>query len=346
MFVVGAILVVWFGFRFLTSQARYSLEECVAAFEAAFPVTDALPENPDLRAAELDAVRADLQPRLRASGDAEARYVDVMFDVDRRGRIGRVTSVLVPDTDNPVLAWHGLRMCSELPPTACPIAQLEAHLLSFDAGNSEVWALVAANREARGELDGALEALQWAGRAPTSNAYWADTVALVDRVLAAHSALGPGRRVDEAFGRAAATVPNYDAITQLCRERAGTDGDWADACLSYGRALERQSLEVHGHAFGLGLQQVVAEATGEDARVSEIAVRRTRWESATNAAREEFSAVRAVMLRSEPGMLGTYLDTVRRDTEAVAMRRFVEEELDAVLEPIGLSACGPTILEP
>lgn len=346
MAVAGIILVVWLGFRLFGSAARLAFEECVAALEAAYPVADALPENPDLRAAELDAFRAELQRRLRESDDIEARFVDVMYDSSRRGRIGRVTSILRPETDNPLLAWHSLRMCADLPVTACPNEQLEDRLLALDAGNSEVWALIAASRDRRDDDGGALEALVWAGRSPRSNAYWTETVELFDRVIAEHSDPGVGRRISEVLGSTVSLpLPYFDTLMQSCRQRAATNVDRAAACLAYGRALERQGMTVRARDFGLELQLAVAGETGDRDSVSAITMRNTLLDSEYQAAAERFSRVTEVILRSGPGVLARYLATVRRDNAAVAMRGFVEQEIDAVLEPVGLADCGPTILD-
>ena len=66
-----------------------------------------------------------------------------------------------------------------------PGPAVEDQLLKLDGQNSEVWIHVAARRLERGDSKGALAALQRAASATETNAYWPDTIELLERGLAA-----------------------------------------------------------------------------------------------------------------------------------------------------------------
>src|SRR5204863_7982758 len=102
-----------------------------------------------------------------------------------------------------LLAWHALRACDGAK-QSCPIAHLEQRLLEIDRLNAEAWALVATLKYRRGDGAGALAAMQRAARAPASTWYWTETIALIERTLAAQMDMPYSPRMSSAFGTGAA----------------------------------------------------------------------------------------------------------------------------------------------
>ena len=113
-----------------------------------------------------------------------------------------------------LLAWHALSACAAAK-QSCPIAHLEQRLLEVDKQNADAWALVAMLRHGRGDAGGALAAMQGAARAPASTWYWTETIALIERSLAAETPISYPDRLATAFGTAAATMPSLGY--QMCK---------------------------------------------------------------------------------------------------------------------------------
>jgi hypothetical protein len=104
------------------------------------------------------------RPERRASSDPSAQTT--MLDL----------GVRAAGSDSPLLAWHALRACVEAK-ESCPFAHLEQRWLEADRHNAEAWALVATLEYRRGDVAGALAAMQGAAPA-TTFAHLDSTVAL------------------------------------------------------------------------------------------------------------------------------------------------------------------------
>src|SRR5690606_6957213 len=133
---------------------------------------------------------------------------------------------------SPLLAWHALAACARAG-TDCPLTHLEQDLLNAARDNAEAWALVSARRYERGDLVGALQAMQGAARAPTATYHWTDTIALAELALANHTNTPYNERVGYAISAAVISLPPVGAALRVCRAGSATSPDWAQTCLAF-----------------------------------------------------------------------------------------------------------------
>ena len=105
---------------------------------------------------------------------------------------------------------------------------------------------------------------------------------------------------------------------------------WAEACLAYGRLIERQGGTEMSHAFAREIQIAALEASGGDA--SEV---RARHEQEWRTRLEELSFEAEEMLLGNPELFGTYLAAFREQGESAA-----NEVMRAEAQRLRAEQCG------
>jgi hypothetical protein len=310
---------------------------CAVQLAERFPDRD--PPTDDYTAAVREWV-APLDP----SRNPEHHYAAALLELDAGRRTERIAALAAQPTPNALLAWHALRVCSEMEaPTTCELPKLEAQLLALDGENAEVWMRVAMNRLARGEDDAALAAVERAAAAAEIRSYWPETIAMIERALAAAGTLAFADRANAAFGAAARNFPSFSDALGACRDRLSESDAWARACLAYGRLAEQRHDTEIGQRLGLSFQTAAHEALGDDEE-------RLAAEQRLAAARAESSAltspfnIATMLVLSDPARFAAYLDALRQYGERGARAR-MRDDVDLIFEQEGLGDCLPWLEE-
>ncbi len=283
--------------------------------------------DPDQAAAELQQQRAMASQQLRLSQDAQYLHAAALLESGRRARLQLLTRALQLTPHDPHLLWDAARFCLDAREAVpCPLAQWEARLLQADAQNSEVWAMVAAQREREGRPDRALQAMQQAGSVAESSTYWVASVELAQRALGTVSEQPFADQVGMAFAVAAEVSSNHGMVVNMCRQQSARSAPWGQACLRYGQVLEAQGDSMLARAVGLGLQALALKSLGELRQMAEVEARSHRL----RAGLMEQADVVALFAVLSPAHFEHYLQRVKRDGEREANARIHQQ----------LAACG------
>lgn len=242
---------------------------------------------------------------------------------------------------SPVLAWHALRACAEAR-QSCPISHLEQDLLDLQRGNAEAWALVAAIRYQRGDVSGALAAMKGAANASTATWHGPETIVLVERTLATHTAIPYPDSADLAFGAgAAAPIPTSPGLNTMCRVESVASRAWAEACLAFG-TLRLEHIETEmgkGQAYGITRQALTT--LGETERAAEAQSAYERFSAERMAGGQEAMAavlrLQAALVGIDRAKLHTYLGAARGFGETYGRREFLRQEVPGLMERAGLA---------
>ena len=317
-----------------------------AAFEARLACAVKLAERiPAERSPPIEdytaAMRAWVAP-LDPSRNPEHHYAAALLELDAARQTERIAALAAQPTPNVLLAWHALRVCSQPEtPATCELPRLEAQLLALDGENAEAWMRVATNRLARGEDAAALAAVERAAAAAEIRTYRPETIAMIERALAAAGTLAFANRANAAFGAAARNPPGFGDAFVACRDRSPESDAWARACLAYGRLAEQRHDTEIGQRFGLLSQTAAYEALGD-------AEGRLAAEQRLASARAESSAstsprlnVATMLVLSDPARVAAYLESLRRHGERGARAR-LRDQVDLILEQEGLGGCLPS----
>ena len=294
---------------------------CVSS-EAATPARAArTARQTTARAAIVQRNIAAARERLLDSRDAEHLAAAALLSRNVSERVDDITSAFATGRQNAAIVWTAVRICAEAGDAVpCPAQQWEDQLLKLDVQNSEVWIHVAVRRLERGDAKGALAALQRAASATETNAYWPDTVELLERGLAAAGGYSFPERASIAGGVAAAHQPDYASYLSMCKTRSEVDRAWADACLHYGEVAERQSKTVLGQTSARSLQIAVLQIVGGDLPVAAVRAR-GRDAVATTEQRRRADA----LITSGPRPFSRYLAKLRESGESAAVAYMLEE---------------------
>lgn len=267
-------------------------------------------------------------PESRAANDATAQVT--LLDLgDRASRSG-----------SKLLAWHALRACAAAKPS-CPIAHLEQRLLEADRQNAEAWALVATLRYERGDVSGALAAMQGAARAQTSTWYWTETIALIERSLAAQTSMSYEYRMTNAFGSGAVALPS-PGLLDMCKAESAANRAWGEACLALGRVRAERNETMLAKLFAYSLREQALTALGDREGAAEVAAERAFVDAErriSGASREPGASMQRLqwaLIMSDPVRMHAYLGTVRQFGEDAAPRMFLRQELPPLLKRAGL----------
>ena len=287
------------------------------------------------------ARREDVRKRLAASRNPEHIYSAVLLETDATLRAQRMSEVLLADTSNVLLAWHGLDICSQYEgPDGCPLERLERRLLDLDSQNAMAWARVAVNRMQRGETDSALDAMRYAASAAEARSYWPETVEMLERAMAANSDLAFQERAGLAIAGAAAILSKLSPIVTICREQPADSPEWARACLDYGSLLERRQETEIGKVIGLAIQQATLETLGMDLQRDEVAAKvKTARRDRNSLWSDRRGPLVDVVLLTSPRDFAAYLNAVRQHGEYKA-REALHKEVTARLAESAAIECA------
>lgn len=310
---------------------------------AANPVEGTEPSH-DQRDVELtDAHRA-----LAASGDPEhflaALLLDPQESEDPDHAATKAKLLELGDraisSGSKVLAWHTLRFCfaAQRP---CPVAHLEQRLLEADRQNGEAWALVAVFRHERGDVAGALTAMQGAARAPNSTWYAAETAELIEHSLAAKTKMSYVERMGQAVLTAEWnlwSLPLQSAFLKMCKLESATSLTWGEACLAFGNL--RAERDQTNAAVSQMLREQMLSAMGDTEGAAGAAVEQALIRVETFAAEREpavsMQRLQWELMAAYPLRFYAYLDAYKKFGEAAADRSFLKQELPPLLERAGM----------
>lgn len=302
---------------------------CVSSESATVPVTRPRPFR---------LSGAGARELLLVSRDAEHLAAAALLSRNARERVDDITRALATGRQNAVIAWTAVQICAAAGDAVpCPAQEWEEQLLKLDGQNSEVWIQVAARRLDRGDARGALDAVQRAAAAPASNAYWPDTVELLERGLAAAGGYSFPERAAIAFAVAAANQPDYAGYLSFCKAQSQVNRAWADACLHYGEVAEVQRKTVLGQTSARTLQIAVLEVVADEESVAEVRAR-GRQTFVTTDERRRADA----LIVSGPRPFARYLAKLRESGESAAIA-FMLEEAASLSAPPPTAECRQLI---
>lgn len=316
---------------------------------AAFAETERNSANPPAAEPSEDQFRAELENlsrNLAGSTDSElfltAYLLDQMLDSWSNGPRDYTLlfelGLRASDSDSSFLAWHALRACVDAK-EYCPFPHLEQGLLEVDRDNAEAWALVATLRYRRGDVAGALAAMQGAARASTSTWYWTETSAMIERALAAQTSLPYIYGGGAAFGYATTAMPN-EASSPMCRAESETSRAWAEACLAFGTLRAEHNETDMARAIAHGIREQSLTALGDPESAAAAAEEYALYSAERIAGGLELSMsrnlLRNVLASTDPERFYAYLGAVREFGEMQGNRMFLRQELPQLLERAGL----------
>jgi hypothetical protein len=292
---------------------------CVSSESATIPATRPRP---------LRLSGAGARELLLVSRDAEHLAAAALLSRNARERVDDITRALATGRQNVVIAWTAVQICAAAGDVSCPAQEWEEQLLKLDGQNSEVWIQVAARRLEGGDVRGALDAVQRAASAPASNAYWPDTVELLERGLAAAGGYSFSERTAIAFAVAAANQPDYASYLSLCKAQSEANRAWADACLHYGQVAEVQRRTVLGQTSARTLQIAILEVVADEESIAQVRAR-GRQTVVTTAERRRADA----LIVSGPRPFARYLAKLRESGESAAVAFMLEDAASLAAPP-------------
>ncbi|HUF20360.1 MAG TPA: polysaccharide biosynthesis/export family protein [Burkholderiales bacterium] len=286
----------------------------------------------------------NLQHRAAGSRDPELFLTSVLLDPPERkvseDPLARTTlvdlGVRATEAASPLMAWHALRACVEAG-QSCPYEHLVQRLFEADRENAESWALLATFRYRRGDVAGALAAMQGAARAPKATVYWAQTVALAERSLAARTEFTFQDRIGAAFGAAAGTLPSPSALGDMCRAESTTRRAWGEACLAFGVLRGERADTTMAQLLAYSIRERAMTALGETGLAAEDAAGYAlfgaqRVEGGLAPVGSLFSALYV----TNPARLHAYLDAIQQFGEEAGARVVYRQQLPLLLQRAGL----------
>lgn len=242
------------------------------------------------------------------------------------------------ESDSPVLAWHALRVCVQAE-DYCPFVYAEQALLEADRDNAEAWVLAATLRYRRGDVAGALAAMQRAARAPDSTWYWTETAATIERSLAEQTAVPFSIRAQASLNFQAIALP-LDLSLQMCREQSAASSAWAEACLTFGRLRGENNETEMARGLASLLQQHTLTAIGDEERSAtesdERALSQSRREAVGRKEMISGARLRGTLIFGDPGRYRAYLSAIQEDGEQEGYKRFLRQELPMLVQSAGL----------
>jgi len=255
--------------------------------------------------------------------------------------VDRLLRALSLDRANPVTLERLLDACinrAEL--RICAERGIVERAAEADGGNGEMWGAIAGYHVSRGHTDAALDALRRAASAGVYREYFVDYVRVMELGLAAAVAdRSYGERITEAIGRAAAFTAPYLTAYAECRDRVADDPLWRDACLDFGRQLERRSQSALNRGIGIGLQVMIADETGDDAALAAAQARQRRYRVWRD---EHLTMDGQVVLARDERVLRGYIDEWQAHGEPAALG-YLREEIARLKQLPGYDPCA---LEP
>jgi hypothetical protein len=255
-------------------------------------------------------------------------------------------------SDSPLVAWNALKACA-LAEEYCPFPHLEQRLLEIDRDNAEAWALVATIRHRRGDVAGALAAMQGAARASSSTLYWSETLTLIERSLAAQTALPFAVRLVPAYDMT--TAMGLPVQSRMCQVESATSRAWAEACLALGTLRTETDNTILERGLGYSMREQALTALGDLEAAAEVAEEHALFSDERSAGGSDWSMWRARLqgaLISNPGKWHAFIGAIQEFGEMEGLRQFLRREVPPLLERGGLleregaRECAAQLFEP
>jgi hypothetical protein len=303
--------------------------------DAAQPV-----DAPDPGDEPVIAELSSLQRSLAGTGDPDHLVTALLLDLgDAQTSNDRSVHTTLQElgtraasSDSPLLAWHALRVCFQAR-EGCPYTHLEQRLLDSQRQNADAWVLVAMLRHRRGDPTGALAAMQGAARASTSTWYWTETIAVIERSLAAETAIPYPDRLYTAVGAAASALPV--SPHQMCKAESAASRAWAEACLAYGILSAGHNETDLARSISYVIREQALSALGDMERAAKVAAERAESAELRRLSRLRWQLHEA-LLATDPARLRSYLGAVQQHGELAGVRVFLQKELPLLMERAGL----------
>lgn len=243
--------------------------------------------------------------------------------------------VRAADSGSSLLAWHALRACVQAG-QSCPYEHLLPGLFETDRQNAEAWALMAILKYRRGDIAGALATMQGAARAPMSTWYWAESSALIERTLAAETAMPYPDRMANAFASAAAALPPTEVST-MCKVESARSRAWAQACLAFGTQRAERSDTTAAQGLSYGIRQQALMALGDTEGALEVVAGRALFDAEKiGGGLAPVGGLLMDLVSADPTRMRAYLGAVQQSGESAGARAFLRQELPSLLQRAGL----------
>ena len=264
-------------------EGRPSFVDATVAASASAPVQTAGASS------RYAAAQARVDAALRSSADPLDRAVADLVNVgDMRNEAGRNEAVLqqaAATTDARLYAF-GYRMChANLPPApSCRSITLD-RWIQLDPDNGVPWLTILDEAQARGDAAGARAAMSRLASASRFNVYLqAAAGAAASRAARDGTELAAANDLAFRASSVEATLPlpPFQALIQLCRDKAGGDVELAQACRTISDTMFVHSDTLIGQSIGGALLlQTTGDTSRRDFIRAERAVARARWSPAT-----------------------------------------------------------------
>jgi hypothetical protein len=294
---------------------------------------------------QADAEWDNMKSRLAASPDPESFLTAFLMNrtearvADDSSAQARLLDLglRAADSDSPLLAWHALRACVEAE-EYCPFPHLEQSLLEADQDNADAWALVATLRYRRGDVAGALDAMQDAARASTSTWYSTETMGMIERSLAEQTSLQNLSRV--AIASTYGMAFPADSSQLMCRVESASSGAWGEACLAFGKLRGEHNESDLARLVGYRIREQTLTALGDLEGAAKVAEENALYVAGRIVGGRELSgsiySIQTSLLATNPDRWPAYLRAFREFGEAEGTRVFLRAELPPLLERAGL----------
>lgn len=279
----------------------------------------------DQAALEYARILSEAGQRLAASSDPEHLHTAALIEENPVRRMELMERAVSVNGDSAFRLWAATGLCAGLyEETGCPLQAWQQRLLALDGQNSEAWMLAAAIRLRAGAEGAALEAMRHAASSSESRVYWAETLEMTERALAAAGDLSFRDRV--ALGADFATIhlPDYSFHASLCAEQSAKGHEWAHACLRYGEVSETEGRTVLGQRAALVIQRVALKALGDQDKLEAAEARYESLQAVMNHAHVNGHRTMSVVT-SSPTLFSRYLGLFRTRGEAATLAALEEE---------------------
>ena len=290
--------------------------------------------NVDFNYQESESIASELSQ----SRDPEHLLMAALVGQDPTDEAGvhAMTRALRSDPDNRLILWNFLQSCSQFPGASmCLDHKIEDHAIEVDGSNGQLWARIAGFRAQRGDMRGALDALNKAVVAPRFTNYRMEHIELFERGLAAAGSMPYGDRIIQAIGMQAGLISNYSYVMTACKSMAPESVEWASQCARLGDRLERDGRSVYSIVIGQSLQKNMYLLSGDNEKEALVAKRLdTTKQYMLNALSKDGEA----LLSRDDQVLANYMSTSAIYGEINAFT-FLNNEVERLKNLAGYGPC-------
>jgi hypothetical protein len=207
---------------------------------------------------------------------------------------------------NALIARNDIAFCLQYPDAqGCGTTDIDQRGLSADGQNGTLLLAIAARRAKRGDLPGALEALNKAATAPLFDSYYSNQVLATDRALSAASDLLPSERLTVAFGIVPLALE--EAGFELCRKQLDSSNEWRHVCLSVASRMEEDGDTLVVQLLGAALQARIHRYNGDSQQADAADGRRA---ALRDSMAETAELLDEQILRDNPQLINRYLGSL------------------------------------